>query len=67
MMPEMDGRAFAAALKETQPNLGVVFISGYTDDAVLRRGLIDSTQAFLQKPFSAKDLVTTIRTVLDGQ
>jgi two-component system cell cycle sensor histidine kinase/response regulator CckA len=64
MMPGMDGRAFAEALHRTHPELRVVFVSGYTDDAVVRRNMIDSNQAFLQKPFSAQELTATIRKVL---
>ena len=65
MMPGMDGRAFADLLRRGHPGVRVVFISGYTDDAVTRRGLVDPSQAFLQKPFTARDLTTMIRSTLD--
>jgi PAS domain S-box-containing protein len=65
MMPGMDGRAFAGLLRQTHPGVRVIFISGYTDDAVTRRGLVDPSQAFLQKPFTARDLTALIRSALD--
>ncbi|HEY4319917.1 MAG TPA: response regulator [Gemmatimonadales bacterium] len=65
MMPGMDGHAFAQALQADYPDLQVIFTSGYTDDAVVRRGLIDSSQTFLQKPFTIRDITGVIRSVLD--
>ena len=65
MMPGMDGRAFAGLLRQAHPGVRVIFISGYTDDAVTRRGLVDPSQAFLQKPFTSRDLTALIRSALD--
>jgi signal transduction histidine kinase/CheY-like chemotaxis protein len=60
MMPRMDGRTLANELAATRPDMRVVFTSGYTDDAVLRRGLVESAHAFVQKPFTGEQLAHTI-------
>ena len=60
MMPKMDGRTLASTLAVSRPDMRVVFTSGYTDDAVVRRGLVDSAHAFVQKPFTGEQLATTI-------
>jgi len=67
MMPKMDGRALATSLAVTRPEMRVVFTSGYTDDAVLRRGLIDSAHAFVQKPFTGEQLAHTIGALIDAE
>jgi len=66
VMPKMSGRELANALKERLPNLKILFISGYTDDAVVRHGVLEGGVAFLQKPFTLRALATRIREVLDG-
>jgi PAS domain S-box-containing protein len=66
MMPRMNGGDFALRLAETRPTSRVVFTSGYTDDSVLRRRLVDTTHAFVQKPFTGDQLVRTITSLLDG-
>jgi hypothetical protein len=48
------------------PETAVLYMSGYTDDAVLRRGLLGSDTAFLQKPFGSVDLARKVRQLLDG-
>lgn len=60
MMPNMNGRELANALAVTNPGLHVLFTSGYTDDAAIRRGLMESAHAFLQKPFTAEQLARTL-------
>ena len=60
MMPKMDGKTLASTLAVSRPEMRVVFTSGYTDDAVVRRGLVDSSHAFVQKPFTGEQLVNTI-------
>jgi len=62
----MNGGDFALALTATRPTSRVVFTSGYTDDSVLRRRLIDTTHAFVQKPFTADQLVRTITSLMDA-
>ena len=66
MMPRMDGRTLASALAVERPDMRVVFTSGYTDDAVVRRGLVDSAHAFVQKPFTGEQLAHTISGLLDS-
>jgi two-component system, cell cycle sensor histidine kinase and response regulator CckA len=65
MMPRMNGGDFARALALTHPDLRVVFTSGYTDDAVLRRGLVSTSHAFVQKPFTSEQLARAIAGLLD--
>ena len=47
------------------PGLRVLYVSGYTDDAILRHGVHDATDAFLQKPFSPLELARKVRAMLD--
>ena len=66
VMPELGGRGLAEALAGTRPNTPVLLMSGYTDDDVLRRALIDHRTAFLQKPFTPLALSKRVRAVLDA-
>jgi two-component system cell cycle sensor histidine kinase/response regulator CckA len=66
VMPEMSGRELADTLLEQRPDLKVLYISGYTDDEILRRGLRGRDIGLLRKPFAAEDLVRRVRDVLDG-
>ena len=66
MMPGMNGRQLRDTLLEDQPDLRVLFISGYTGVAISDRGLIDSSMAFLQKPFTVDSLRRKVREVLDA-
>lgn len=65
VMPEMGGSELALKLAETHPDLKVLFTSGYTDDAVVRHGVIDDSANFLQKPFSLDNLLNKVREILD--
>jgi two-component system cell cycle sensor histidine kinase/response regulator CckA len=65
VMPEMGGRELAQLLTTRQPKLKVLFLSGYTDDAIVHHGVLDAGVAFLQKPFKPDELVRKIREVLD--
>jgi two-component system cell cycle sensor histidine kinase/response regulator CckA len=67
VMPDMDGRATADTVRSLRPDVRVVFMSGYSEDAVLRRGVASSTASFLPKPFTADRLLRLIRTVLDAR
>ena len=66
VMPELNGPNVWAALREKRPELRVLFMSGYTNEDVIRRGLLESGASFLQKPFTAADLAKAVRTVLDA-
>ena len=66
VMPKMDGREVAGRVLELRPELKVLFLSGYTDDAVVRYGILHETVNFLQKPFIPSSLAIKVRTVLDG-
>jgi CheY-like chemotaxis protein len=66
VMPLMGGRELAERLAQTHPQLRVLFTSGYTDDAVVRHGVIEAGTNFVQKPFTPNVLARKIREVLDA-
>ncbi len=65
VMPKMNGRPLVEKLTETRQGMRVLFMSGYTDDEVMRRGVIDGRTAFLQKPFTPPQFARKVREVLD--
>jgi two-component system, cell cycle sensor histidine kinase and response regulator CckA len=65
ILPGMDGAELARRAMELHPQLGVLFVSGYTDDEIVRRGLLDAGRPFLQKPFTPEALVSRITEVLE--
>jgi DNA-binding NarL/FixJ family response regulator len=65
-MPEMSGRELAEQFAEFRPASKVLFMSGYTDDAVVRQGILQKAHAYLQKPFTPDALARKVREVLDG-
>ncbi len=65
VMPGGSGRTAFDTLVAERPDLVAVYMSGYTDDDVVRRGLIDSTTPFVQKPFTAAGLSRAVRNALD--
>jgi two-component system cell cycle sensor histidine kinase/response regulator CckA len=65
VMPEMGGRALAEALGATRPDMALLFVSGYTEDAVIQHGIQESGLPFLQKPFTPSSLLGMVREVLD--
>jgi CheY-like chemotaxis protein len=66
VMPRMGGREVASRLMEMHCGIKILFLSGYTDDAVVRHGILEAQVAFLQKPFTPTSLATKVREVLDG-
>jgi PAS domain S-box-containing protein len=67
VMPGLSGRQIAERLSARQPGLKVLYTSGYTDDVVVRQGIVYSGVEFLQKPFTPTALVQRVRQVLDRQ
>ncbi|MDB5390582.1 MAG: Blue-light-activated protein [Planctomycetaceae bacterium] len=65
VMPRMGGPELAEELRPLFPQMKVLFTSGYTDDAVVRHGLLKEQVAFLQKPYSPLSLARKVRQVLD--
>ncbi|MBN1609138.1 MAG: response regulator [Polyangiaceae bacterium] len=66
VMPRMGGRELAEALSRTRPALKVLYVSGYTDDAIVHHGVLDPETHFLAKPITAADLTRKVREVLDS-
>jgi CheY-like chemotaxis protein len=66
VMPGMSGRLLCERLTASRPSLKLLFMSGYTDDDVMRRGIIERRTSFLQKPFTPDQLAGKIREVLDA-
>jgi two-component system, cell cycle sensor histidine kinase and response regulator CckA len=66
VMPGMNGRELAARLAELRPEMRVLYVSGYTDDAIIRHFILEPGLAFLQKPFTQKALERKLRELLDS-
>jgi two-component system cell cycle sensor histidine kinase/response regulator CckA len=60
----MNGRELAERVAAVRPEMKVLFMSGYTDDTVVRHGVLDADLAFIQKPFKPADLAQKVREVL---
>lgn len=66
VMPQLSGCELAASLASLQPDMQVIYVSGYTNNILAQHGLFDTSVSFLQKPFSAKTLALKVREVLDS-
>jgi two-component system, cell cycle sensor histidine kinase and response regulator CckA len=67
VMPGMSGRAVIDALRVRRPGLPALFVSGYPQEVIARRGVLDSGIEFLPKPFTPSALVARVRSILDGR
>ena len=65
-MPKMSGRELSERIHAIQPSAKVLFMSGYTNDAVVNHGILDGATWFMQKPFTLESLVRRVREVLDS-
>jgi PAS domain S-box-containing protein len=67
VMRRINGRTLAMRLACLRPQMKVLYMSGYTDDAIIRHGMLNSDVAFLQKPFTPASLTRKLREVLDSE
>jgi len=67
VMPEMSGRELMHHLAERRPEVKVLYVTGYSEDAVAQHGVLDPGTAFLPKPFTPEVLTRKVREVLDGR
>jgi PAS domain S-box-containing protein len=66
VMPDMGGAELAQRMATMQPDMKVLFMSGYTDDSIVRHGVLQSEMAFLQKPFTPDSLLRKVREAIDA-
>jgi two-component system cell cycle sensor histidine kinase/response regulator CckA len=66
VMPEVSGSVLAERLSLIAPEMRILFMSGYSDEAVHRQGMLGASAAFLEKPFTERTLARKVREVLDG-
>jgi PAS domain S-box-containing protein len=67
VLPAMSGKEVARRLRETRPDLRVLFMSGYAEEQVVHRGVVEDDVAFLAKPFTPTALTEKVRLVLEGR
>jgi CheY-like chemotaxis protein len=67
VMPKMSGRQLVDALAGERPAMKILYVSGYSEDAIAHRGALDAGVALLRKPVTPVDLLQRVREVLDGE
>lgn len=67
IMPGMNGKDLSMEILAKQPNMHVLFMSGYTADVIAHRGILDAGVNFIHKPFTKNDLAAKIRAILDSE
>jgi CheY-like chemotaxis protein len=67
VMPELSGRELGTRLAVLRPELPVLYMSGYTGEDVIQRGLLEPGVPFQQKPFTPEGLARKVREMLDGR
>ena len=67
IMPEMNGRDLAGRIRAVSPDIKQLFMSGYTADVIVNRGVLEEGINFIQKPFSLSEVAARIREVLDQE
>lgn len=65
IMPEMSGRKLIETLAKSHPDIVALYMSGYTDDAIIKHGVLDPGMAYIQKPFSPNALIQKVKGVLE--
>ena len=66
VMPKMNGKEVASRLLQDRPDMKVIFMSGYTSDAIVSRGVLDEGIEFLEKPFTSTSVAKRVRQILDS-
>jgi PAS domain S-box-containing protein len=65
VMPKMNGREIYDEIRSLRPNVKFIFISGYTADIILKKGILEKGVDFIRKPFSKNEILLKVRDVLD--
>ena len=65
IMPGMDGKELHGHLEARRPGLPVLYMSGYSRDVIAQHGVLDDEIRYLQKPFTVRDLLQSVRDALD--